>query len=358
MDKLDYIIVGQGLVGTLIAFRLLKLGKNIRVVDNHHKHAASKVAAGIINPVTGKKYIKSWQIDKLIPEARVVYRALGNLLNKSYVTKRNVLRVIPDIKSENHWEGRKTDPFYDPYIVKETSQDPYPEHLHKKKGWGEITNSLHVHLPKLIADFSNFLRSKGLLVEEDFDYAALYQKDNRWSYKELDTSKVIFCEGYKAHRQNPYFSYLPFQPVKGEAVMIELTDCKIDKMLKDKEFLVPVEDNLYWSGGGYNWTDLDEEPTDGFYVKWQKHIAELLKVDYVKKERKAGVRPSVIDRRPMIGCHPEYEGLVICNGMGTKGTSLAPYCTAMLLRHIEEEKDIDSEIHVKRFEHLYKQAEV
>lgn len=353
MNKIDYIVVGQGLVGTLVAFSLLQRGKSIKVIDNNHRHAASKVAAGIINPVTGKKYVKSWKIDKLIPEAREIYTALENQLEEVFLTDRNMLRVLPNNKSVNNWEVRKTDPLYDNYIARDTSQDPFPDHIRKKHGWGEVTNALHVHLPKLIAKYSTYLKRENLLVEEDFNYEELEASDYGWRYNQTEARQLIFCEGYKAHTLNPYFSYLPFQPAKGEAVFVRLADSSINKMLKDREFLLHIEDNLYWSGGGYDWTELNEIPTKEFYIQWKKHIEELLKVEFSKEEHIAGVRPSVTDRRPMVGRHPTHKNLIICNGMGTKGTSLAPYCIKNLLGHLEEQDALDKEIDVARFENLF-----
>lgn len=50
-----------------------------------------------------------------------------------------------------------------------------------------------------------------------------------------------------------------------------------------------------------------------------------MKIPYNVVEHKAGVRPSVSDRRPVLGPCKDYEQLVVFNGLGTKGVSLAPF---------------------------------
>ncbi|HBA65740.1 MAG TPA: FAD-dependent oxidoreductase, partial [Methylococcaceae bacterium] len=55
---IDFLIVGQGLAGSLLAFELIQRNAQVMVVDDGRENA-SEVAAGLINPVTGIRLVKS-----------------------------------------------------------------------------------------------------------------------------------------------------------------------------------------------------------------------------------------------------------------------------------------------------------
>jgi len=53
------LIIGQGIAGTMVAQTLEKAGKSFLILEDDHAHSSSIVAAGTINPVTGRKYVKT-----------------------------------------------------------------------------------------------------------------------------------------------------------------------------------------------------------------------------------------------------------------------------------------------------------
>ena len=57
----------------------------------------------------------------------------------------------------------------------------------------------------------------------------------------------------------------------------------------------------------------------------------------------------MVDRRPVIGCHPEEDRVAIFNGLGTKGVSLAPYFSDLFAQHLVENRQLCSEVDVRRF---------
>ena len=99
--NVDFIIVGQGLAGTLLAFALEEQGKTFCIVDDLNEYAASRKAAGIINPITGRRYVKSWNYDELEKEFVPFYEKLGNKIDKPIFQKHEIILCLSTIKEEN-----------------------------------------------------------------------------------------------------------------------------------------------------------------------------------------------------------------------------------------------------------------
>ena len=85
----------------------------------------------------------------------------------------------------------------------------------------------------------------------------------------------------------------------------------------------------------------------------KKKIENILKCKYEIIEKQAGIRPATKDRRPFVGFHPNNNKIGIINGLGSKGISLAPYCTKVLIDNIQNHKNINREINIKRYISLY-----
>jgi len=63
----------------------------------------------------------------------------------------------------------------------------------------------------------------------------------------------------------------------------------------------------------------------------------------------AGIRPTVTDRRPLVGQHPKYKNLYVLNGFGSRGVLIAPFASLQLLNSIETGSTIHSEMDISRF---------
>lgn len=96
MEEIDYIIVGQGIAGSLLAWELLEKGFKVLVIDDGYKSSASKVAAGLINPITGMRLVKSWEADKFLGLAKSYYINLEKRLNVNFFKEREILRIFKD----------------------------------------------------------------------------------------------------------------------------------------------------------------------------------------------------------------------------------------------------------------------
>lgn len=347
--SLTYVVVGQGIAGTLLCYFLQKAGQHVIVIDNFHIGSSSKAAAGIINPITGRHYVKSWRIDELLPFAQQTYHDLEELLNIQFYTPRNVIRTFANVKEENDWLAHSAQPGYEKYVTDRANIGNYKDKITPAFGYGEVQHGAQVNLPLLISQFRNFLMLNHQVIEEPFDYEQLVIKEKNIYYKDITADVIIFCEGAKA-KENPYFNYLPFQGDKGEALIVRIPDAGFEKMLKQQIFIVPLgKDDLYWIGSNYNSRYTNNLPTEEGKNYLLKHVQHLLKVPFEIIDHVAAVRPTVRDRRPFLGLHPQFPQLGIFNGLGTKGASLGPFFAHHFMQFLLGLHPLDEAVNIQRF---------
>lgn len=343
----EYLIVGQGIAGTLLALELLELGKSVIIIDDEHANSSSKVAAGIINPITGRNYVKSWMIDALIDEAKMRYNSIATDFDISCVYELPILRSLHTPKEENLWSERMNDPLYVRYIGNgKLSYDKVLKTIHAPLSFGEIKNSLQIDLNVIIEAFRASMIGQNKLLSTKFSFAAL-QVSSSIIYEDIKAEKIIFCEGYKVV-ENPFFNYLPFDPVKGEVLIIEIED-GFDINLRDKQFITPLGNHRYWCGSGYKWKFENADPTLDGGEEIKKHIGAILKVPYRLVDHKAGIRPATKTRKPLMGRHPQYKNVYIFNGLGTKGSSLGPYFAKQFSQFLTTNSTILDDVDIGNF---------
>ena len=210
---IDYIIVGQGIAGTLVAHQLITRNKKICIIDDGHKSASSAVAAGMINPVTGRKYVKSWMIEKLLISAREIYSKLEANLDIEIQSNNNIIRTLTSIEAENSWMLRMQEEEYNDYISTNPDIGDYEGMINSIPAYGEITQGMRINMSLLIYKFREVHAS--LFKNENFDFAQLKLDGDMVSYSDIKAKAIIFCDGYKV-KDNPYFKYLP-SPSKGRS---------------------------------------------------------------------------------------------------------------------------------------------
>lgn len=349
MKTIDYLIVGQGVAGTLLAHFLSQSGQSILVVDEYRESAASQVAAGIINPITGRRYVKSWRIDDLLPIARRTYRELEALLGVPVFYERNIIRTLFNQGEENDWLARTAEPGYAPYMLDRAELGEYALKTTLAYGYGELSQAGQADLPALTRAYRAKLMDAGQLMSEPFDFEALEIGDGELAYKGVNARNLVFCEGHRG-AGNPYFGYLPFGGAKGEVLLVRIPGANFEKILKHRVFIVPMaEAELYWIGATYGWSFADEAPTPEGRAYLEERLHDLLGLPFEVVAHRAAVRPTVKDRRPFLGRHPDFPQLAIFNGLGTKGASLGPYWAKHLAEHLMDGAPLEGSVDIGRF---------
>lgn len=341
----DYIIIGQGLAGSLLSHFLLCDGKKLLVIDSFNPNSASNIAAGVINPVTGRKIVKSWMIDDLLPFAASTYKKLEKLLNVRFYYEKDIYKIFSSEEDFATWNKKKIIPEYASYLGNTVSNNL--SSVLAPNGIGIIHNSAWMDVPVFIKAYRGYLKKNESLLEENVDITKV-SFDDKISYKDITANKIIFCEGYAAV-YNLYFKNIPFTLAKGEQLLIHSNTLSIEHMYNKNIFIIPKGDNLYSVGSNFIWDDLTESVTAEGKKELILKLNKMIASDYAIIEEKAGIRPTMIDRRPVLGAHPDNENLYIFNGLGTKGVTLAPYFSDFLVKHFKNNISIPIEISLNRF---------
>ena len=348
---MNILVIGQGLAATVLSHYLNKHSIEHKVIDKGHEGSSSLAAAGLINPITGRSYVKSWMIEDLLKEAKRCYAELSELLGKELVSETVILRSLRNAAQFNKWNDSTSREGYADFVDDALNVFDYDTILKEVPRFGVIQQAHQIDIAPLIQLYQTQLKEKGDLILESFDHDALKREGDQFVYKGNRYDRLIFCEGYQAVN-NRYFKGLPFQPAKGEALEIEIENFESKQILRDDIFIVPLKNGKYWSGGSYIWEFEDDKATEEWRSMWEEKLQKLIKAGYKITSHKAGIRPSVKGRRPLIGEHKDHPGIYIFNGLGTKGSSLAPFWARHLVEdHLLNSMPLDEQVDINRFEY-------
>lgn len=345
--EVDYIIVGQGLSGSFLSWYLIKAGKKVLVIDDSQPYTASKVASGVINPVTGRRIVSTWMIDNLLPFAVEAYTNFGNDLGVDLITQKNIIDFHPTPQMKLAFEERQSAEII--YIKSPKNEDSYRQYFNYNFGAGEIDPCYLIDVNLLLDGCRKKLKEQNSLWEEVFDVNALAFSDSQLpTYKGTIAQKIIFCDGTKGF-DNPFFKLLPYAKNKGEAIIVEIKGLPRTNIFKHGLSLVPWKEDLWWVGSTYDWNFTDLLPSNAFMVKVVMLLNFWIKLPYKIVDHIATERPANLERRPFVGFHPLHPTVGILNGMGTKGCSLAPYFAKELVDNLLNDAPINPLADVKRF---------
>jgi glycine/D-amino acid oxidase-like deaminating enzyme len=342
----DIIIVGQGISGTVLSSALMEQHQKVLVIDDGNKKAASKIASGVINPVTGRRIVKTWQIDEVMPAAVRIYKALENKLNTKIIQQCNIVNFHASEQMQKAFKERiSEDPTY-------LSTQPLPNKIAAAFmapfGHTVIDPCWLIQLENLLHHWRQYLIEKNTLLQDVFDFKKLDVTAEKIIYENYTANKIIFCEG-AIGQNNPYFKQLPFAPNKGEALLVKINDLDNQFIYKKAVSIVPWKDSIFWVGSNYEWDNYNDDPSPSFKEKTMAALNEWLQLPYEVVDHIAAVRPANTQRRPFVGMHPTFKNMGIFNGMGTKGCSLAPYFAEQMTEHILHQTPIDNEATIDRF---------
>lgn len=347
-----YIIVGQGLAAFIVAHQLHKKNIEFTLIGDPKLSSSSLVAAGIWNPIVFKRLTKSWMADKLIPSLENFYSECERKLGTQLITKRKLIRPFSEKQEIDLWLKKAKNEMHE-FLSQEIFSEDNNKFMNcpMPLGYGEVLQAGNLDIKTFIEKSQEYFKEK--IIVELFDYKLLEVERENIYYKELKADGIIFCEGYLI-RNNPYFNYIPMKPVKGEVLEIHCEDLNFKNALINKGgFLMDIGEKEFKAGATFNWDDLKEEPSAEGKKELELNLAQITSKKYSIIKHEAGIRPSVIDRRPVSGVHPKYKNLFVFNGLGTKGVMLAPYLADNFVHFVLNTAELNAEANVSRFDKLY-----
>ena len=347
MKEFDYIIVGQGIAGTVLAFQLRLKGKHVFVIDKNRDFTSSKIAPGTYNPMVLKRFTPCWKVEDQLTPLYDFLNAFETSFNTSIHVPLKLWRRFASIQEQNLWleksDHHRLVPFMKPSFISNPHKD-----INADFGFGEVKKSGWVDFLKLISIFKHRLISEGCFLDEEFDYNSMLIGKNTISYKSISAQKIVFCEGHRL-TNNPFFNYLPLMRTKGELITVKLEGLNVQELIKSNITLLPLGDDVYKVGATFNWDDKDEICSVKAREELLAKLKELVNKNPVVINQYAGLRPTVKDRRALLGAHPNHDNIIVFNGLGTRGLLISPYLAIQLIEFMEKGVALDPEVDIKRY---------
>lgn len=338
----DVGLIGQGLAGTVLHAYLERAGNRSCVWDPGTS-SCSAISSGILNPLTGRKYVKSWLFDNLMQEAQSFYPSLEDKLGARFFYDRPILRALPDRRAENEWDYRSSLPAYTEYIGGDASSPDLPADLRDNMPYISILKGKQLRINRLLTAYRKYLTDSNQLYSEFWNHDLLRREGAYWMYKGVRCKRIIFCEGAAAIH-NPLLSGLPFNLSKGEAMIVKKS-AQLSSVIKRRIFSVPWEPGEWWLGAANFWNFEDDKPTDVGQARIMASYLDMYaghRPPVVKNL--AAIKPTVRDRKPLLG--RVDENAYVFNGLGTKGASLAPFFARQLVGHIKQGQPLMDEVNI------------
>jgi len=352
-NMIDYIVVGLGLAGIAFCEELEAAGKEFIVFEDHSQKS-STVAGGLYNPVILKRFTPVWNADEQLEVALPFYEALEKKLHTQFDEKLAVMRRFANVEEQNMWFEASDKPKLSRYIDTQLIANENNA-INASFSLGRVKETGRIFTGKLLEAYRGYLQNKNSLRKESFQYKELTITDDFVMYENIQAKKIVFCEGFGI-KQNPFFSYLPLNGTKGELLIIKAPNLKVDSVIKSSVFIIPMGNDTYRIGATYNWEDKTNIPTEKAKEELIEKLSKLIHCDYELIDQVAGIRPTVADRRPLVGMHPKHAKLAVLNGLGTRGVMIGPTVAKQLYNCLENQAELPDEINIKRFEKRYRKS--
>lgn len=350
---LDYLVVGLGLAGVTFCHTLEKNKRTFKVITDRSQRS-SWVAGGLYNPVILKRFKAAWRSTEQMELLRSFYRELEEKLGFRLDHQIPVLRRFVSAEEQNLWYEAADRSELSSFMSLQLRPDHNPG-IDAPFGYGEVLSTGRIDTKTLVEGYATYLEQSDQIEYTSLSYNSLEVNSEYIGYGKLKAKRIVFATGYGMH-EDPYFNYLPLQGTKGELLTLEIPDLNESNVIKSSVFIIPLEDDLYRIGATYKWKDKTNTPTSAAREELLQKLGNFLKLEYKVVDHIAGIRPTVTDRRPLVGRHPENHNMYVLNGFGSRGVMIGPYASQKLYNFIEEDLPIPTDMDIRRFEKFYKRA--
>ena len=322
-DNYDVIIVGQGLAGSLLAWQLIKSGKRVFVIDNHHHQAASSVASGLFNPVTGRRLHSEQNVQELIACAISTYRVLEIEFDDKLFIPLDMHRIARSIADHELWLKRRSEPIYRHLLGAWLHDQPYS--LRGEFGGFAQLSCHRLDIAKLLHHIKGFLIRSRCYSAEKVDYDDITCNDKLARVNNRSANIVIFCEGHQA-RHNPWFNDIQWDISRGDILHFE-SDATLPMIVNNGYNYIPISAHEFHWGSSFEHNASNPLPNKKGLTQLLDKLEETdtRAESYTLLAQYSGLRAATRDKRPAIGVHPELNTLGIFNGFGARGSLLIPF---------------------------------
>ncbi|MBC7967074.1 MAG: FAD-dependent oxidoreductase, partial [Fuerstia sp.] len=324
MPDHDVLIVGQGLAGSCLAWSLHWAGRPVLIVDRGEAITASRIAAGLITPVTGRRMTATHGYAESYRHAAAFYRRIERDLNDRLFDEKPAIRRFVNDEEKKAFEQK--------HSVSDASLTALKDDAGRATGF-EMPNAARLDVPRFLEQTRQYFASLGRYQQAELNSDTdIVINDSGVSVARLDirSACVVWCQGYQAIR-NHWFPKIPDGPAKGEILRVRLSDYREDRVVHQGIWLVPdPRDGRFLVGATYDRVNLNNEPTPVGREELLSGLKQITAEAPVVIDHVAAVRAGMKRRRPIIGQHPDSDRVFVLNGLGSRGALLAPVAAQVL----------------------------
>lgn len=344
--QVETLIVGQGIAGTTLALQMEEQGKDYAIIDNNLEKSSSLVAAGLYNPVVFRKPSLSFNAHLVIPYLKSFYEKWEVKLETKFHQNRNIIKLFTSVEEINNWEIKSHNDQLKAFLSKGLLQPGFNSNLHCEMGAGMTMQSGNVYVSEFLEATKKHFGSKLLQAE----VLNIQKTDSGFScftsQGEIKADRVILSTG---HLNRPQFNYLPLNGTKGDILTIYCPEIEGMDIINKGFFIMPLGNGFHRVGATFEWDNLGYQVSEKARIELEGKLNTVMKCDFKIEDQQTGLRPTVGDRRPLLGEHPDIKDLYLFNGLGSKGIMLAPYYSEQLVNHIFENQPLEKEVDIKRY---------
>jgi glycine/D-amino acid oxidase-like deaminating enzyme len=318
MTPSNVLIRGGGLAGVTLAWALARRSVPFQIVDEERPITSSRIAAGLMTPITGKRLKESHRWREFFPMAVEFYRRVESQLACTVFVPKSIVRLLTS-KAEAGRLDRSSD-------LVSVATPTLPDFVRAPFGAFEMPCAGQLR----VRDY----------VEKSLRYFASLTPP------QCQPDVTIWCEGY---RPDPIdaFASVPMRPAKGEILTVRLPGVMEHRVINCGGFwLTQHVDDVYHFGATYSWDPLDCIPTPEGRADLEDRLRNMISVPFDVVDHQAAVRPITVGQRPRLGFHPMHPNLGYFNGLSSKGALLAPYYAGMLADALLGRGNIEADVNV------------
>ena len=353
MTTYDYLIIGHGIAGATLAYELRRRGYAVLVMDTYQPDSASNVAAGLMNPVAGKRFALAWRADEFLTAAASFYRALEAKFDQQFFFETPILKLFSSVAEQNTLLARSADHPWQDFVEELASSLPPAPGVRQDFGGVRIRRGGFVAVRELLDTLAAEGMKEGWLRRETFTWERLVVGPTGATYADtIHARRVVCCEGAAA-THNPYFQWLPLTPNQGEVMDVECVGLSDTQVLNKGAYVVPLGAGRFRVGATYRWPPFATGITEEARGELSQRLVGMTDQPFEVLVQRAGVRPAVRDRKPLLGVHPASPVMSILNGFGSKGVMLAPLLAEHFADVLEGRAELWPEVNILRYHALY-----
>lgn len=352
IQQIDYLIIGQGLAGSALAWELTQRGKSVVVYDQPAENRASSIAAGLFNPVTGRVMTKTWMAEFIFPFLKKFYSLAEKSLGTKFFHEVPMYRPFFSMEEKKQWEMKSATSGLKQFVINFREPGAFAHQVNDPFGGIEIAQAGYLDVKEWIRALRDHLKEKNSFHETMFVEEELSAEEGFIQYRNIRAGRVIFCNGLQALNTR-WFGWLPLRELKGEVIDVSM-ESKPERIYNHGVYLVPfVQEHGLRVGATYGHPPFSKSVTVQGREELESKLRALVRLPFEVIHQEWGIRPTTPDRRPILGAHPGNKNVTIFNGLGTKGVSLAPYFAHQMADWLEGHGDLSPEVNINRFKALY-----